>query len=180
MLIYGYRNRESEIGTGNFYCPKCETQRLYKFKKITRYFTLFFIPLFPLGTVSQYIECSVCGRTYKPEVLSLINSTAGEPATDSTFQNLPQPVLPAQGSPKARSNSCLPWALISLGILFLVAGGIMGIGILGAQSEGNVSSSLASLILALVVCPGGLALVGALGIGAGFVLLRNKSGRLSA
>jgi rubredoxin len=175
MIIYGYRNREFEMGTGNFYCPKCETQRPYKFKKVTRYFTLFFIPLFPLGTVSQYVECSVCGRTYKPEVLSLLHSTAGEPAVDSTFQNLPQPALPAQGSAKARSNLCLPWALILLGVIFLLAGGIMAIGILGAQYEGNVNSSIASLIVALIICPGGLALAGALGIGAGFVLLRNKS-----
>jgi hypothetical protein len=49
MIIYGYRNREIETGARDFYCPKCETQRPYKFKKIERYFTLFFIPLFPLG-----------------------------------------------------------------------------------------------------------------------------------
>jgi hypothetical protein len=174
MIIYGYRNREIEMGTGNFYCPKCETQRPYKFKKIVRYFTLFFIPLFPLGTISQYIECGLCGRTYKPEAISAVNPMSG-PATGSVSQDISQSTFPSQPVQKSSSNSCLPWFLILFGVVFLIAGGIMGIGIIGAQYDGNSNSSVASLILAIIICPGGLGMVGIIGIGAGFVLLRNKS-----
>lgn len=175
MIIYGYRNKEIEMSTGNFHCPKCETQRQYKFKKIVRYFTLFFIPLFPLGTTSQYIECSICGRTYKPEAISAVNPLMSGPTTGSVSQDISPFPSPSQTVQKNSSNSCLPWFLIAFGIVFLIAGGIMGIGIIGAQYDGNSNSSIASLILAMVICPGGLAVVGTIGIGAGFVLLRNKS-----
>src|SRR6185436_3160723 len=78
MIIYGYKNREVEQSSGSFYCSTCGVRRLYKHKKVVRYFTLFFIPLFPLGKLSEYVECQVCRRTYQyqPELLSP-NSTDG-------------------------------------------------------------------------------------------------------
>jgi hypothetical protein len=175
MIIYGYRNRDIEMGTGNFYCSKCETQRPYKFKKVVRYFTLFFIPLFPLGTRSQYIECGVCGRTYTPEAVSGVNPMIGGPTIGSVSSDISQFPFSSQSVQKPSRNACLPWFLILLGVVFLIAGGILGIGIIGAQYDGSSHASIASLVLAIIICPGGLALVGIMGIGAGFVLLRNKS-----
>jgi uncharacterized tellurite resistance protein B-like protein len=44
-------------------------QRTYAHKKANRFFTLYFIPLIPLGSAGEYIECSACGGTYGVEVL---------------------------------------------------------------------------------------------------------------
>lgn len=70
MIIYGYRNRNVEIGRGSFVCPKCGAERDYKHINVVRYFTLFFIQLFPLGKLSSYIECQTCFRTFKPEEIA--------------------------------------------------------------------------------------------------------------
>lgn len=43
MIIYGYRNRNVVVGTGQFHCPKCDAHRVYNHVNVVRYFTLFFI-----------------------------------------------------------------------------------------------------------------------------------------
>jgi len=70
MIIWGTRGRQVEIGSGQFYCPKCDAKRQYKQKRTARYFTLFFIPLFQIQNLGEYVECAACHQTYKPEVLS--------------------------------------------------------------------------------------------------------------
>jgi len=71
MIIWGTRGRETEIGTGTFYCPKCDAQKPYTRKKVARYFTLFFIPLFEIQKLGEYLLCAQCNTTFKPEVLNI-------------------------------------------------------------------------------------------------------------
>ena len=71
MIIWGTRGRETEIGTGSFYCPKCDAQKPYTRKKVASYFTLFFIPLFELKTLGEYLQCAGCNTSFKPEVLNV-------------------------------------------------------------------------------------------------------------
>lgn len=70
MIIYGYRNKDVEGGTGIFVCPNCGEQRVFKHIRVVRYFTLFFIQLFPLGKVSEYIQCQICRKNYPTTVVS--------------------------------------------------------------------------------------------------------------
>jgi predicted RNA-binding Zn-ribbon protein involved in translation (DUF1610 family) len=70
MIIWGTRGRQIEISSGQFNCPKCDAKRAYKRKRTARYFTLFFIPLFQIQNLGEYVECAFCHQTYKPEVLS--------------------------------------------------------------------------------------------------------------
>ena len=71
MIIWGTKGREKEIGTGTFYCPKCDAQKPYTQKKVSKYFTLFFIPLFEINKLGEYLQCAECNTTYKPEVLNI-------------------------------------------------------------------------------------------------------------
>ena len=71
MIIWGTRGRETEIGTGTFYCPKCDAQKPYTRKKVGSYFTLFFIPLFEIKKLGEYLQCAECNTTFKPEVLNI-------------------------------------------------------------------------------------------------------------
>jgi len=75
MIIWGTRGRETEIGTGTFYCPKCDAQKLYTRKKVGSYFTLFFIPLFEINKLGEYLLCAECNTTFKPEVLNIKSIT---------------------------------------------------------------------------------------------------------
>ena len=70
MIIWGTRGRQIELSSGQFHCPKCDMTRLYKRKRVAQYFTLFFIPLFQIKNLGEFVECQSCQQSYKPEVLS--------------------------------------------------------------------------------------------------------------
>jgi len=69
MIIFGTRGVTSTMEKGAFFCPQCEADRDYNFKKVTRFFTLYFIPVIPLGRVGEYVECQSCRGTFIPRVL---------------------------------------------------------------------------------------------------------------
>jgi transcription elongation factor Elf1 len=71
MIIFGTKAKTTTIGTGQFYCPKCGEERQYTHKKAKKYFSLYFIPIIPMGDMGEYVECQTCGITYKPEVLHM-------------------------------------------------------------------------------------------------------------
>jgi hypothetical protein len=71
MIIWGSKARMKTIGKGQFHCPTCRQQRAYEQKIAKRYFTLYFIPLFPIGDLGEFVECQTCRVTFKPEVLNL-------------------------------------------------------------------------------------------------------------
>lgn len=71
MIIYGAVNRSSTLERGNFMCPCCGTQRGYQHIMVKRWFTLYFIPICPVSTMGEYVECTSCAQTYGVEVLGL-------------------------------------------------------------------------------------------------------------
>ena len=70
MIIWGTRGRERILSSGQFHCPKCDKRSPYQHKRVARYFTLFFIPIFPIQTLGEHIVCKTCNQSYKPEVLN--------------------------------------------------------------------------------------------------------------
>jgi tellurite resistance protein len=71
MIIFGTRGIRTLKETGDFYCPKCQNSRGYEWHRVNRWFTLYFLPVIPLGTIGEYIECSLCRATWEPEVRHL-------------------------------------------------------------------------------------------------------------
>ena len=69
MIIFGTRGIKSTMDQGDFNCPQCEAIRPYKHKKVTNFFTLYFIPIIPLGRVGDYVECQSCKCTFVERVL---------------------------------------------------------------------------------------------------------------
>jgi uncharacterized tellurite resistance protein B-like protein len=69
MIIWGSRGVTSSVAKGQFHCPSCNDDRPFDHKKARRFFTLYFIPLIPLESLGEYVECQACKGTYKPEVL---------------------------------------------------------------------------------------------------------------
>ena len=78
MIIWGTKGQEKEIGTGTFYCPRCDTQKPYIHKVVSRYFTLFFIPLLKIKELGEYLQCGGCNTTFKPEVLQIEPLSQGQ------------------------------------------------------------------------------------------------------
>ena len=69
FVLLGARDREVVISSGYFLCPACGQLRLYKHKRLARYFTLYFLPIFPLQTLGEVVECQTCQHTYRFEEL---------------------------------------------------------------------------------------------------------------
>jgi hypothetical protein len=70
MIIWGWRTIKSTPATGQFHCPHCSSQRPYKHEKFGRWFTLYFIPIIPLGSAGEQITCSTCSKSWNMNVLA--------------------------------------------------------------------------------------------------------------
>jgi len=172
MIIYGYRNRESDVATGEFYCSRCQTRRAFKHKRMDRYFTLFFIPLFRLGRLGEYVECQTCFTTYKPDVLNL--SVADVAIGESTGQVALQPALIRPVTPNYRRRGLL-LALAGGGVF--LCGGLLGLLITVAQftDARGPDNNLEGFIGLLILCPVPLVVLGVVSLAAGvFIRLKHR------
>lgn len=68
FIIFGKKSVTSTIDNGNFDCPNCPGTD-YVHRRVRQYFSLYFIPLIPLGDPREYIQCSSCEVSYEPSVL---------------------------------------------------------------------------------------------------------------
>jgi len=69
MIIWGSKGKTKVIARGKFMCPRCQQLRSYEHKKVGKYFTLYFIPLFQTSTLGEYIECKTCLTPFEITVL---------------------------------------------------------------------------------------------------------------
>jgi hypothetical protein len=62
MLIFGLSVKQILLATLVYVCETCGTNAAHRLVKRVRRFTLFFLPLFPVGT--RYVDtCTYCGRS---------------------------------------------------------------------------------------------------------------------
>jgi len=71
LLIWGLRVFYHTIGQGTFHCRKCGGDREYRHRAGRRYVTIFFIPLIPLTTTGEHVQCLTCKTRYVTGVLNL-------------------------------------------------------------------------------------------------------------
>jgi RNA polymerase subunit RPABC4/transcription elongation factor Spt4 len=90
MIIWGSKGKIRKLETGQFYCPNCREMRGYIRKRVSKYFTLYFVPLFETENKGEYIECQACGNSYKPEVLEIEPPTEIEQYIDQLHKELEQ------------------------------------------------------------------------------------------
>lgn len=77
MIIFGVRGRIATLDGGQFYCPRCLGDRSYTRKGVRRWFTLFFVPVFPISATSgTRICCATCNGAFADDVLSLPTADA--------------------------------------------------------------------------------------------------------
>lgn len=78
MIIFGTRGVKFKIDEGRFACPQCAAERDYKHKKVRRFFTLYFIPLIPLDSLGDFVECQSCKGTFVSNVLDYQPELGGD------------------------------------------------------------------------------------------------------
>jgi transcription elongation factor Elf1 len=71
MIIFGTRAKTKDLDAGQFFCPHCQEMRQYVRKQARPYFTLYFLPVFPVGKGSEFVECQTCHLAFEPGVLSM-------------------------------------------------------------------------------------------------------------
>lgn len=64
MIIWGLRSRGSTLGQRTVNCPNCHRQAMTMFSQSRRWFTLFFIPVFPVSARTTVATCGLCGFRY--------------------------------------------------------------------------------------------------------------------
>lgn len=70
FFIIGTRSREKTLEAGRFHCPNEGADRAFLHQQARRWFTVFFVPLIPLGKQAEWVRCQSCGATYGPDVLA--------------------------------------------------------------------------------------------------------------
>lgn len=105
MIIFGMRTMSKTLAMITLVCGRCGNPSAHRIVQRSRWFTLFFIPLIPLG-FSRYSTCTYCGATAKltkEEAQRLVEhaqATAGAPTPLPTIP----PSIPQSG-PQGTSTS---------------------------------------------------------------------------
>ena len=78
MIIWGFRAITRTQSHGDFHCPRCAITVNYLRKQVTRWFTLYFIPVFPREMVADFVECQKCQGAFTAETLTYDPETERE------------------------------------------------------------------------------------------------------
>jgi hypothetical protein len=71
LLIFGLSVFFRTVGEGVFHCQNCGGDRGYRRRAGRRWFTLFFLPVIPLGRLGEIVECRTCRTRYRTTALRL-------------------------------------------------------------------------------------------------------------
>jgi hypothetical protein len=84
IILFGLRRRVTRLATVFVMCAYCHTPAAHALTRSRRYFTLFFVPLIPLGT-KYFTTCTMCGG------VSHITKEGADQYLAMTTQNAPVP-----------------------------------------------------------------------------------------
>ncbi len=79
LLLFGFRNKMHDHGaTIAATCPRCHNSVVLHDVRFRRWFTLFFIPVLPLGRARRMLMCPICrwGRDVSKDADALTNEMA--------------------------------------------------------------------------------------------------------
>ncbi len=76
FIIWGWRGVPSQLDAGEFFCPQCNRECEYRLMQSRTFFTIFFLPIIPLGRGERYVECTQCRQTYQEGVLAMTSASA--------------------------------------------------------------------------------------------------------
>lgn len=63
-ILFGFRSMRKSLGTCFMLCSRCHRPCAHAVVRMQRWFTLFFIPIFPFKT-TYLTSCAMCGSAFK-------------------------------------------------------------------------------------------------------------------
>jgi hypothetical protein len=77
LFLFGVRTKMKPINQIQYSCQKCARITMFTAMESKRWFTMFFVPVIPLGS-KHLIRCNLCGLTLKcsPELTAQITAKA--------------------------------------------------------------------------------------------------------
>jgi hypothetical protein len=102
VIIWGLRVVYHTIAQGTFFCRKCGGDRRYRRRASRRFITVFFIPLIPLKTTGEHVQCTTCKTRYVTEVLRLPTAAKMQEALPAGMRALVAAMLRA-GDPASQA-----------------------------------------------------------------------------
>ena len=60
LLVFGLTAVFRTVSEGTFHCPQCGGDRAYRRRAGRRWFSVFFVPMVPLGRLGHAVECRKC------------------------------------------------------------------------------------------------------------------------
>ena len=70
LIIFGLRVFYRTIAQGTFHCRRCGGDRPFRHRSGRRWFTLFFLPVIPLNSVGEHVQCQTCRTRYVTDALA--------------------------------------------------------------------------------------------------------------
>lgn len=65
LFIWGFKTRYKTVSQGTFFCPRCGGDRPYLHRVGRRWFTFYYIPLFPTGPArNEHVQCQACKQAF--------------------------------------------------------------------------------------------------------------------
>lgn len=78
IFIWGSRGRAKSIEQADFFCPDCNSRQDMDLMHVKNWFTLYWIPIFPMGDLGKYVECRRCKSTFNERVRDYDPETQAE------------------------------------------------------------------------------------------------------
>jgi len=104
MLVWGWRTRVYVLAMTTFLCGRCGNPASHAVRKAVTKFTLFFIPLFPIG-VKYSAQCTFCGLENRISKEDAVRLQAQEEQSAGFAQGFPQQGVPQGFQPPHPSQS---------------------------------------------------------------------------
>jgi hypothetical protein len=70
FIMWGSKLREKELGSAEFNCPQCRGNEEYAHVSLSRWFTLYLLPLYEIESIGEFVKCLRCKQLYPMEILS--------------------------------------------------------------------------------------------------------------
>jgi hypothetical protein len=116
LIIFGLRVFYRTIAQGTFHCRRCGGDRQYRHRAGRRWFTLFFLPVIPLNTVGEHVQCTTCRTRYVTEVLSQPTTAQMQAALPAGMRAAASAMLRSGDPASAVSRQRAIEAVISSGV----------------------------------------------------------------
>jgi hypothetical protein len=103
VILFGFRSFVKSLAMLTLVCHRCGNPAAHRLVQRSRWFTLFFIPLIPLG-ITRFTTCTFCGASHK------VSKQDAQQMIAASQQSAPpmQQAMPPQAGP-GQAPPAQPW-----------------------------------------------------------------------